>query len=100
MSRSKRRAAKVDANQVEMVKVLRTIPGLKVESDHDDILVGFQGKNYWFEIKNPDSISKKTNKILDSRKKDHQIELEKNWTGQYDIVTSLGEILEIIGIVC
>ena len=45
-----RRAAKVDANQSQIVKELRAL-GYSVELDHDDILVGHRGKTYWFEIK-------------------------------------------------
>ena len=44
------RHKKVDANQPEIVKDLRR-HGYSVELDHDDILVGHNGKTYWFEIK-------------------------------------------------
>ena len=45
-----RKAAKVDANQADIVKELRAL-GYSVELNHDDILVGHRGKTYWFEIK-------------------------------------------------
>lgn len=92
-----RRAAKIDENQPEIVKGL-SIPGVSVQVGHDDILVGYRGKTYWFEIKTEGCKSKKTKKILDSKKKDSQITLEKTWTGHYKIVTTIEEILREIGI--
>lgn len=88
---------KIDANQPEIVKSLRNL-GVSVELDKDDILCGWMGKTYWFEIKNPDCVSRKTGKILDSAKKDHQIELENDWEGHYKIVSSIDEILNSMGI--
>ncbi len=51
-----RRAAKVDANQAEIVKALRSI-GCSVQHLHSigqgcpDILVGYRGRNFLFELK-------------------------------------------------
>lgn len=81
-----RRAAKVDANQPGIVKELRE-RGISVEVGHDDILVGYQGKTYWFEIK----VSEKAN-IQDS-----QIKLLEEWKGHYCIVWELDQILDEIG---
>jgi len=93
---TRNRPDKPDANQNDIVKALRKIPGVTVELGHDDILVGYKGKTYWYEIKNPDTRSKKTGKILDSKKKKHQIELENGWEGHYKLITDLNEILEDI----
>ena len=90
----RRRKDKVDSNQPEIVKLLLDIPGISVEVGHDDILVGYRHETYWYEIKNPDTVSKKTGKILDSAKKDCQIKLEKEWRGHYKIVASLEDILD------
>lgn len=87
-----RQAAKVDSNQADIVKALRKIAS--VELGHDDILVGYKGRTYWFEIKNADAVSKKTGKILESAKKEGQIRLENEFKGHYRIVSSLEEILE------
>ncbi len=92
-------ASRVDKNQPEIVKALRAIPGVTVELNHDDILVGYQCKTYWFEIKEPEHVSKKTGKILESAKKPKQIELEKTWSGHYKIVWNIDQILEEIGII-
>jgi hypothetical protein len=93
-----RKAAKIDSNQPDIVKDLRETPGIEVAVSHDDILVGYKGKTYWFEIKEPDCVSKKTGEILESAKKPSQVKLEKEWTGHYKIVTTVDEILEEIGI--
>lgn len=89
----RRRKDKVDINQPEIVKSLRAL-GYSVELDHDDILVGKHGRTYWYEIKSEDAVSKKTGKVLQSAKKDHQIKLEATYQGHYKIVSSLDEILE------
>ena len=81
-------AARVDVNQSEIVKALRAIPSLSVSLNHDDILVGYKGRTYWFEIKE----SPKSN-IQPS-----QINLTENWKGHYKIVWSLDMILADMGI--
>lgn len=51
-----RRAARIDANQPEIVAALRKV-GAKVAHLHVapgllDLLVGFRGRLYWMEVKN------------------------------------------------
>ena len=91
----RRRADKVDENQADIVRQLRSMPGITVETGHDDIIVGCQGRTYWYEIKNPDCRrvdgSWKENAI-----QDYQIKLAATWLGHYKIVTTLAEILEDI----
>ena len=94
-----RQAAKIDANQTNIVKLLRYIYGCKVELGHDDILVGYKGKNYWYEIKTPDCVSKKTGAVRESAKKNKQSKLEQEWTGHYKIVSSFEEILKDLGLI-
>jgi len=91
-----RRAKKIDKSQSGIVGALRRFPGVTVELDHDDILVGYNLCNYWFELKSKDQVSKKTGKILESAKKPSQKRLERTWMGQYNIVSSVREILDII----
>ena len=98
----RRRKDKIDDNQSHIVERLRKIPGITVETGHDDILVGcmdkdFNPRTYWYEIKNPEKIGKDGN-VIPSAIKKSQKELIKKWTGHYKIVTSLQEILEDIGI--
>ena len=89
----KRYAAKIDNNQNQIVKVLRQIPGISVALNHDDILIGWQGRTYWIEIKNPEQANK-AGKVFNSKKQEGQRELEKTWTGHYKIVTTVEEILK------
>lgn len=83
-----RRAAKVDGNQGEIVAALKAIDGISVYLDVDDILVGYMGKSYWYEIK---ATSKSSLQPV-------QKKLLIEWTGHYKIVWSLDMILEDIGI--
>ncbi len=93
-----RRAAKIDQNQPQIVKALRAIPGVTVQVSMDDILVGHKGRSYWFEIKEPGMVSKKTGEINHSAIKESQHNLIKHWTGHYEIVWNIGQILAAIGL--
>ena len=82
-------AANIDNNQNDIVDKLRKIPGVSVEVGHDDILVGYRGKTYWYEIKDPAKcVSKKTKVILTSCIKDDQIRILANFKGHYRIITT------------
>jgi len=89
----RRRADKVDSNQSQVVKELRKL-GYSVVTNMDDLIVGHAGRTYWYELKQPESRSKKTGLILDSYKKPGQIELEKTFQGHYRVVTCTEDILE------
>ena len=95
---SKVYAKRTDANQKALVKSLRQLPGVTVETDHDDILVGYHGATYWFEIKRPDALSRKTGKVLDSNKRDDQRRLDKTWTGHRAYAVTLEDVLKEMGI--
>ena len=98
MSKFRKINSAVDSNQKSIIELLETVPALSVKTGHDDILVGFRGRTYWFEIKNHESISKNTGDIKESWIRDGQLKLKNEWRGQYDIITSADEILKIIGI--
>ncbi len=89
----RRRREMTDSNEKEIVRQLRSIPGVSVSVDKDDIFVGYEGKNYWYEIKNP-NVANKAGVVKESAKKDNQKELEKHWPGHYRIVCNLDQILE------
>ena len=91
----RRRKDRKDGNQDSIVAALRKL-GFSVELDMDDILVGSHGFTFWYELKDECAVSKKTGDILDSAKKPHQKELERDWQGHYKIVSSLEQILEDI----
>ena len=88
-----RLAARIDDNQRKIVEALRDIPGVTVALNHHDILVGHKKKTFWYEIKSPAAVSKRTGKVREKQKKKSQIKLEAEWTGHYRIVSSLDEIL-------
>ena len=87
--------AKVDDNQPEIVNQLRSIPGVTVWNTHQlgkgfpDIIVGYKGVNYLFEIKN------RHGKLLIPLSEQ---EFYDNWQGQTEIVYDLDEILEVMGL--
>ena len=92
-----RRAKKIDSNQPDIVKTLRSIPGVTVELDHDDIICGYKSRTYWFEIKTPDCVGK-DGKIKPSEIKPSQVKLSKEFTGHYKIVWEIEQILHEIGL--
>jgi len=91
------RARKVDGSQGAIVKALRDIPGVTVDLGHDDILVGYQGKTYWFEVKDPENALDKNGFLLKHAVKKSQRKLLSTWNGHYRIVWTLDQILEDIG---
>ena len=92
-----RYAARVDANQTTITDELKQIPGVTVIKGMDDILVGYKGKTYWFEIKNPDTVGR-DRQVRPSAIKDSQKELLKSYTGHYSIVWDIDQILKEIGV--
>lgn len=82
-----RRAAKVDDNQAAIVSALRQIPGVSVAVGHDDILVGYRGRTFWVEIKNPTASKKRKEGEVSQRA------LKEAWRGHYAIVESLDAII-------
>jgi hypothetical protein len=90
------RAAKIDSNQRDIVSALRKLPGVTVETGHDDILVGYGGRTFWIEIKHPDCISKKTGLILESEITDSERKRLNTWMGHYAICWTLDQVLDII----
>jgi len=98
MTTNRRLAPRTDANEKNIVATLRVIPGVTVLTGMNDILVGYKGKNFYYEIKGLEHVSKKTGGIRESAKKDSQKRLEKEWQGHYRIVWNLDQILIDLGI--
>jgi Holliday junction resolvase len=78
------RAARVDANQKQIVDTLRAA-GYSVATGHDDILVGRDGRTLWVEVKA--SEKKKT------QLKPSQVKLLADWKGAYIVAASAEEIM-------
>jgi hypothetical protein len=88
------RAARVDANQPELVKQIRKL-GYEVLHVHQlkncfDILVGARGKNFAFEIKDPNQPPSKR-RLTPGEKK-----FFDRWTGQVNKVETIDDIIKII----
>lgn len=91
------RAAKIDANQKEIVAALRKL-GASVSSTatigkgFPDLIVGFRGVNYLLEVKTgskPPSERKLT---------PDQVLFHAKWTGQIVVVKNIDEALKAIGL--
>lgn len=93
-----RRAKKIDNNQGSIVEALSKIPGVSVEVDHDDILVGWKGQNFWYEIKNPDVVNLEKGIVWPSEITKTERKRLNTWPGHYMIVWSLEMILKDMGI--
>lgn len=87
---------RIDANQPEIVQTLRQV-GATVQHLHEvgkgcpDILVGFRGQNWVFEIKDGSKPPSKRKLTPD------EAEWHQGWNGQIDVVNNSDEALRIIG---
>lgn len=81
---------KVDANQAEIVAVLRA-EGWSVQPIHrlgqgvPDLLVGAKGRNILLEVKDGDGALT-----------DDELSWHANWQGQVDVVRSAGEAVAMV----
>ena len=85
-----------DANEAEIVGLLNAIPGVtvaklsQVGGGVPDLLVGHRGRNFLFEIKDP-------NKPPSGRKlTPAQVKFHDTWRGQVQVAHTFGEILSVI----
>ena len=93
-----RRRARTDANQKEIIEQLRSIAGISVFPTHQlgsgfpDIAVGYRGRNFFFEIKNPDLYPS------ERRLTEDEVKFFERWQGQVDEVLYVEDILEVLGL--
>lgn len=92
-----RRAARQDSNQAPIVNALRDIPGVTVELNHNDFLVGYKKRTYWIELKNENRKLRDGTWEKGALQPDQERLLDE-FTGAYFVVSSLKEILDILGI--
>jgi len=90
-----RQTAKVDSNHPQIVKELRKLKGITVRSvatikNFLDVIVGYDGKNYLFEIKDPEKPPSQR-KLTEGEKK-----FMDEWTGQADLALTTQDIIEKI----
>lgn len=85
----KRYATRRDANEGEIIEVLRAV-GASVQTlsikGAADLLVGFRGVNFLIEVK-----------TLKGKLTDDEVIFHDDWQGQVDIARTPEEALEIIG---
>ena len=92
-----RRAAKVDANQPEIVAALRRA-GCSVEHLHavgagcPDLLVGYRGQNYLVEVKDGAKPPSARHLTPD------QVEWHAAWRGGVAVACNVSEAFEAVGI--
>jgi hypothetical protein len=92
------KAKRVDDNQKELVRRMRLIPNLTVAHIHTigqgvpDLLVGYRGKNYLFEVKDPTK-RPSARKLTEAEEKFHQ-----QWTGTIHVVMTLDDVLDVLKI--
>lgn len=90
-----RRAAKIDANQNEIVTALRQIGCdvcllSAVGKGCPDLAIGYRGKNYFLEVKDgakPPSERKLT---------PDQVEWHSQWRGQVAVVNNVDEAIKVV----
>lgn len=86
---------RTDANQQEIVRDLRKL-GASVAltsnlgSGYPDILVGWQGKNYWFELKDPTQPSSKRKLTEDEQ------DFRLCWEGHIATAETLEDIMDVM----
>ncbi len=88
---SLRRAARVDANQPDIVKALRKVGAtVFVIGRPVDLLVGYRNKNWIFEVKDPDQPA------WDRKLTSFQQTFFDEWRGQRDKIETAEEAIKII----
>jgi hypothetical protein len=90
-------AARVDANQLATIKEFqRAMPDASVYDasacgeGFPDLVVGWRGRNYLFEVKNPDV------RPSDRRLTEPQEAFHGSWQGQVHVVHSAAEMLAVM----
>lgn len=87
---------KTDRNHAEIINELRKNKSISVFSTHTigkgfpDIVVGYKGRNYLFEIKD-ELKTKSQTKLTQAEEK-----FFLHWQGQIDVITNHNQIINII----
>jgi len=83
---------KRDQNEPSIVAALRAVGATVEQLDIVDLLVGYCGGNWLFEVKTPSGLKRK------SKTAERQAKWQHEWAGQVHIVSSPEEALRRIGI--
>jgi Holliday junction resolvase len=93
------KAHKVDLNQAGIVKRLRMIPGVSVVDTSimgkgfPDLVIGYRGRNYLFEVKNPDK-----KKLYPYDLTPAQVKFLHSFRGDVHIVVDYENVCKILGL--
>ena len=87
-------ANRADLNQNEIVRALRAIGASvfitnQVGAGFPDIVVGWFGKNYLFEIKNAETRGRLTT---------DQLDFHVTWKGSVNVIRTLQEAFAVLGV--
>jgi len=89
------RAARTDGNHAKLIKQMRQI-GMSVHSTHavhdgfPDVVCGYKGINYLFEIKDPLQPPSKRKLTPD------EIKFHDNWKGSSHVIETIEDVITII----
>jgi hypothetical protein len=85
-----------DANEQPIVDALIAIGATVFRMDRpSDLLVGYEGRNYLLEVKLP--LGPRGGETSGhNRLSDTQVEFEKTWRGQYSIVRSPEDAIDVV----
>lgn len=90
------RIRKADTNQPSLVKQIRQLPGVTVALTHrlgkgfPDAVIGFNGRNYLAEIKDPSLPPSKRKLTPDEQK------FFDEWTGQISVIETIDDVIQLI----
>jgi hypothetical protein len=89
-----RHANQRDGNEKPIVDALRRIGCTVIQLDRPcDLLVGYRGRNFLLEVKLPLGPRGGTSH---SQLNDDQKDFEQTWRGQFDVVRSAEEAIEVV----
>jgi hypothetical protein len=88
---------RIDENQTDIVETIRrfgpsVVSIASIGKGCPDLLVGFQQRNYLFEIKNPDKPK------CDQQLTELEEQFHSTWRGQIAVIHTWQEALEIMGV--
>lgn len=85
---------KPDKNEADIINKLSDIPGIKVYSKYNDLIIGYEKVTVWVEIKNPETACNKDGSYNSKAFTDKQKKIKQEFTGCRIIAKSFNEVVE------
>lgn len=81
-----------DGNTDTIAKMVRKVPGASIKLvgnliDEFDAIIGYRGRNYLIELKNPDT----SHGVTDSQRK-----FQAKWNGQYAVIETEADMMALL----